>query len=246
MIRPFLVLAAGVALAACQPAVPDSGRGVGFDDPYTAQQRARDAALAGQPSNAPVWEPVIASESGSPAATAAETTRVLNATRPAATPPVPNTVVAPTSVATAPINASPANPQPPLLNAEGISKENNFDAVSGQRSIESDAARIASNSAQYQVVQPEALPSRREAGPNIVAFALQTRHAVGTKVYRRSFTRTAKFQRACAPFASADQAQIDFLAQGGPQKDRAGMDPDGDGFACTWDPGPYRRAAQQG
>lgn len=246
MIRFLFVLGAGVALAACQPAVPDSGRGVGFDDQFAVQQTARDAALAGEPLNAPVWEPVIASESGSPAATAAETTRVLNATRPAATSAPTNTVAAPTPVAAAPINASPSNPPPPVLNAEGISNENNFDAVSGQRSIESDAARIASNSAQYQVVQPEALPNRTEAGPNIVAFALQTRHAVGTKVYRRGFTRAAKFQRACAPFSSADQAQIDFLAQGGPQKDRAGMDPDGDGFACAWDPTPYRRAAQQG
>ena len=47
--RALLVLAAGVGLAACQPAVPDSGRGVGFGDQFTAEQRARDAALAGRP-----------------------------------------------------------------------------------------------------------------------------------------------------------------------------------------------------
>ncbi|CAN0586593.1 unnamed protein product, partial [Ectocarpus sp. 12 AP-2014] len=42
----------------------------------------------------------------------------------------------------------------------------------------------------------------------------------------------------------ADQAQIAFLEAGGPEKDRNGMDPDGDGFACNWDPTPFRRAAQ--
>jgi hypothetical protein len=37
-----------------------------------------------------------------------------------------------------------------------------------------------------------------------------------------------------------DQAQSDFILAGGPQKDRKGMDPDGDGYACGWDPAVYR------
>ena len=37
-----------------------------------------------------------------------------------------------------------------------------------------------------------------------------------------------------------DQAQQDFLAKGGPERDRMGVDPDGDGFACAWDPRPFR------
>ena len=134
-----------------------------------------------------------------------------------------------------------------MLNAAGISNENNFDAVSGQRSIESDAARLAANRAQYQVVQPQALPDRVDGGPNIVAYALQTSHAPGTQVYRRiGLNKQAKFQRACAEFATPEQAQIAFLSSGGPERDRKGMDPDGDGFACSWDPTPFRRAAQQG
>lgn len=52
----------------------------------------------------------------------------------------------------------------------------------------------------------------------------------------------AKAQRNCAGYASPDQAQIDFLANGGPQRDRKGLDPDGDGFACGWDPSPFRSA----
>lgn len=240
--RVSLVLAAAVALAACQPTVPDSGRGVGFGDQFTAEQRARDAALAGSSVPAPAQvssAPLGATPAdGSAEATAAETARVLAATR---------TGAASTNSGVEPVNASPSNPPPPVLNSAGISNENNFDAVSGQRSIESDAARIAANRQQYQVIQPEALPDRTDSGPNIVAYALQTSHPRGTQLYRRTgFNRQAKYDRACAEFATPDQAQIDFLARGGPERDRKGMDPDGDGFACTWDPTPFRRAAQQG
>ncbi len=243
--RSFLVLAAGVALAACQPAVPDSGRGVGFGDEFTAEQARREAALTGVPAPAQVSAAPLgaaAPQPGSAEATAAQTTAVLAATRPGG---LGNDAA--TNSGVAPVDASPSNPAPPVLNSAGISDENDFDAVSGQRSIDADAARIAANRQQYQVVQPEALPDRTDTGPNVVAYALQTSHARGTQVYRRSgFNRQAKFVRACAEFSSADEAQIEFLARGGPQRDRKGMDPDGDGYACAWDPAPYRRAAQQG
>jgi hypothetical protein len=42
---------------------------------------------------------------------------------------------------------------------------------------------------------------------------------------------------------SDDLAQEAFLSEGGPERDRLGVDPDGDGFACRWDPTPFRRAA---
>ncbi|QFT57296.1 hypothetical protein FIU94_00550 [Sulfitobacter sp. THAF37] len=251
--RSFLVLAAGVALAACQPAVPDSGRGVGFDDSARAQRQARDAALAsggGVPApaavtSAPPQGTAQAPAEGSAEATAAETARVLAATRGGASNGVGND--ASTNSGTAPINASPSNPPPAVLNSAGISNENNFDAVSGQRSIGDDAARLAANRAQYQVVQPQALPDRADAGPNIVAYALSTTNARGTQVYRRiGLNKASKFARACGQFSHPDQAQIAFLEAGGPEKDRNGMDPDGDGFACDWDPTPFRRAAQAG
>ena len=46
--------------------------------------------------------------------------------------------------------------------------------------------------------------------------------------------------RACAAYSSPDRAQEDFLASGGPERDRKSLDPDGDGFACAWDPAPFR------
>jgi hypothetical protein len=253
--RLALVLAAGTALAACQPAIPDSGRGVGFDSSFEAEQRQREAALTGSlsaeasgngafPAPASVSSTALASaDDGSAEATAAETARVLAATRPGASNGVGNDAASNSGVL--PVNASPSNPPPAVLNGAGISNENNFDAVSGQRSIDDDAARIAANRAQYQVVQPEALPERTDSGPNIVAYALSTSHAPGTQIYKRiGFNKANKYARACGEYSHPDQAQIAFLEAGGPERDRKGMDPDGDGFACEWDPTPFRRATQ--
>jgi len=88
MIRCSIVAALGLALAACQPAIPDSGRGVGFDGSFDAAQSQRDTALAGgavatMPAPATVdATPLDTVDDGSAAATAAETARILDATRP--------------------------------------------------------------------------------------------------------------------------------------------------------------------
>lgn len=145
------------------------------------------------------------------------------------------------------VHASPSNPAPQTVtSAGGISNENNFDAVGNARSIQDDAELIAQNRAQYQVVQPGALPERSgNTGPNIVQYALETSHPKGQQLYTRvGINKQAKFQRNCAKYNSPDQAQTDFLAQGGPRRDRMGLDPDGDGYACAWDPRPFRAAVQ--
>ncbi len=95
-----------------------------------------------------------------------------------------------------------------------------------------------------QVATPEAVPNRpRGSGTNIVAFALATSNPVGQKVYNRSgrFNQD-RYRKACARYGSSDQAQTAFLEAGGPERDRRGLDPDGDGFACFWDPTPFRAA----
>ncbi|MFD1809576.1 hypothetical protein ACFSHQ_20275 [Gemmobacter lanyuensis] len=73
---------------------------------------------------------------------------------------------------------------------------------------------------------------------NVVQYALATNHAVGTPMYERSSLQLRSPEKACASYASPDQAQAAFLDAGGPDKDRKGLDPDGDGFACSWDPTP--------
>ncbi len=228
-----------VALGACAPQVPDSARGVGFDSVQAVQ--ARDAALRGSDPNVPLTvlppeggtgapQPVtgVSPLPGSAEATAAETTRILAETRPAQ-------------------SGGQAAPQAgAVTNSLGISNENNFDAVSGQRSIEGDAARREQNRAQYTVVEPQALPERSGSSqPNIVAFALSTNHPVGTRVYARAgLNGAARAERNCRDYASPDLAQIDFLQRGGPKRDGRGLDPDGDGYACGWDPSPFRKASQ--
>lgn len=235
--RVYLIAAALSALAACAAPVPDSGAGVGFGDynEYLRQQAAREAALTGTalpPAGAiSDEEPRSAStqaDSGTQPLSeaeqlAADTASALNSGR-------------------APLNASPSNPPPAAVNDAGISEENNFDNVSSLRTIESDAERIAQNRARYEVVQPTALPTRSgDSGPNIVDFALRTTNPKGTSLYRRSgFSGEARYRRNCAAYASPDRAQEDFLSRGGPQRDRLGIDPDGDGFACEWDPAPFR------
>ena len=95
---------------------------------------------------------------------------------------------------------------------------------------------------QYEVAAVEALPGRTDSGPNIVQYALSTNHPVGTQVYRRiGLNKESKFLRNCAQYPSPDMAQIDFLEKGGPDRDKLGLDPDGDGYACGWDPAPFRK-----
>ena len=86
-----------------------------------------------------------------------------------------------------PLEASPSNPAPSAVsNAVGISGENDFETVSENRDIEADAALIARNREQYQVIEPTALPTRSGSDrPNIVAYALRTTNPVGVPLYRR-------------------------------------------------------------
>ncbi len=233
-----LVLAALAALAACSPEVPDSAAGVGenvgtgydtYQD-YAEAQAARDAALTGSISGdaEPAQTLAMAGDGTDAETLAAETRAALSATGTAMATPV----------------ADPVNPPETVTTATGISSENDFQAVGAVRSIEDDAALIAQNRQQYEVIQPTALPARSgNTGPNIVQYALSTRHPVGTQVYRRGgFNKQAKYQRNCAKYGSPDQAQMAFLEKGGPHRDKLGIDPDGDGYACGWDPTPFRAA----
>jgi hypothetical protein len=255
-----------IALAACSPAVPDSGAGVGFDN-YSQYQRQREAQLAGNaatlPPAAAVSSETLPQTAGNTATTtppaseaeslAAETRAALNSANSPAnyTPGAGASATGASATGTSAtgsagvLEASPSNPAPVAVNTVGISNENDFEAVGEQRSIAADAALREQNKANYTVVQPEALPARTDTGPNIVAYALQSSHGVGQQVYRRTNLPGAenRYKRACSSYPSPDLAQTEFLKSGGPERDRKGMDPDGDGYACSWDPRPFRKAA---
>ncbi|MDN5787093.1 hypothetical protein [Pseudorhodobacter sp.] len=246
-------------LTACTQPVPDSGAGVGFGD-YSDYMRQRDAAerTAGRPMTAipqqqsaqPVFstEGVGAAIDNAESRTAVPQGRVIGA----ATPVQPNTPPAQTGgsyVADRPRGNAPAGIKEEsgeMRGGSAISDEQDFKAVSSRETIASDKERLAENRAQYHVVEPTALPQRTgNLGPSIVQFALSTTNSPGTQIYKRG---GGLFQRdplvTCAKYASPDLAQEAFLAKGGPQKDGMGLDPDGDGFACGWDPRPFRTALQ--
>lgn len=239
-----------LGLMACTPKVPDSG--VGFDD-YNSY--LRENSDPGQPLNAPVtpYNPYAvappAPGTGFSTSSVASAIDAADGTAPLASaiPPgaQPATTTDERARGDAPLGIQVESGEVAALNAAGISNEQDFEAVTSQRDIAADAARIEANRAQYVVIQPQALPVRPgDTGPNIVEFALATTNPVGAQLYDRGGVRLSSSEAACAKYASPDQAQQAFLEVGGPDRDRKGLDPDGDGFACAWDPRPFRTALQ--
>ena len=122
-----------------------------------------------------------------------------------------------------------------------ISDEQNFEAVSERETIESDAERRKQQSAKYVLVKPVAIPERpkmRYLTP--VQFAVKTTHPVGKRRYNRLTVNMGNVTKPCLRYQSEELAQYAFLRSGGPNIDSRGVDPDGDGYACGWDPSVYR------
>jgi hypothetical protein len=143
------------------------------------------------------------------------------------------------------ITPAPGAPDPLAGRAPVISDEQSFTAVTSRETIDSDRERLERQRALRQQVTPAPLPERpADTGPDIVAYALRTTNAVGQPLYSRAFGSPSRAARACARYASPDIAQRAFLAEGGPERDRLGLDPDGDGFACGWNPQPFRTAVR--
>ena len=75
---------------------------------------------------------------------------------------------------------------------------------------------------------------------NVATFARNTINKKGTRVYTRLNKNNLNHWAECSKFKTKDDAQRRFLNQGGPYLDKYNLDPDGDGFACDWDPEVYR------
>ena len=247
-----------LGLAGCAPAIPDSGAGVGFGD-YNSYMREQAAAASRQPV-APVAQAPAGFSTDIASAAIDRATGVQDPNQPVFATGAPVLDPVNTPLTTTPLYPQPAtggalDPNRPrgdapttiaaqsgemVHNNTGISDEQDFSAVSSRETIESDKERLARNRAQYQVIQPTAIPERTATGANIVEFALATTHNPGTQMYTRSALRLTDPLVACARYGSPDLAQQAFLESGGPKRDRKGLDPDGDGFACDWDPRPFR------
>jgi hypothetical protein len=132
------------------------------------------------------------------------------------------------------------------ISSTGISEEQDFEVVANSQTIESDAERIAANRAKYIVFDVQKLPIRGLTGPNVVEYAIRTDNPLGIQIYKRLVVLgdSVASQWRCDRFLSSDLAQKAFLSRGGPERDILLLDPDGDGFACAWDPRPFRLAVK--
>ena len=137
-------------------------------------------------------------------------------------------------------NRAKKKPKPEPEGDGSISRSQDFNTVKANETIESDAEKLQNLKENYEIVKPGAPPRRRVGDINLAKYALSQTNPVGNKIYSRFALSGRKAQRNCAAYYSSDDAQSDFLTLGGPQKDRRGLDPDGDGYACDWSPAIYR------
>jgi hypothetical protein len=265
MLNLKLLTLAGAALAllsACDTSAPYSnvidatGRGVGFSD-YAQYLRAQEElsrirqaetmqarGVQAPPPGAPqfagqqpttIGQEAVAALRGGAAAPQGQAS-------PAGFPVAQSGGTAPLS-ATSPIGVdgqsqlAAANPQSTGVSEQQFTPQP-FGAAQPDRLIERDFVP------QVRVSDAE-LGQGAGTGPNLFVYALSTQHAVGQQRYNRNhLLRWRRWEAACAQFGSQDLAQEAFLAAGGPERDPNHLDPDGDGFACWWDPAPFRQAAR--
>jgi hypothetical protein len=237
------------ALSACSPPQHLASQGgVGFGDAPMAAPAMQNPSAPMSAIPSPSNEVIPSSEInsalfGSPTAPGAEPQPQLLPQSSIQSPP------------SLPGNIPPANPAVAFQGSEaaviaalpghaGISDEQDFAAVSSRESIETDQQRIAANRAQYQEIAPTALP-QRNASPEVsdlVTYALNAPNRLGQPIYQRRSVSADAHNKACLRFATDEAAQEAFLKAGGPSRDGKKLDPDGDGFACDWDPTPFQKA----
>jgi len=155
----------------------------------------------------------------------------------ATTAPTTQTTDATASAGSAPATTSPVTTLP--ASTANLSNTQNFRAIKKQESIESDKAKLAALKSTYQQVDPNSIktPSASSRGVNLAAYALKQKNSVGEKAYRRINVGLSN----CSRYRTdPDAAQRAFLRAGGPERDSRRLDPDGDGFACNWNPDFYR------
>ena len=126
-----------------------------------------------------------------------------------------------------------------------VSDEQDFASVVQRETIESDSQRIKDTEEKLVIYDPIEHPEK-VGQSDVVSFALNTKHTPGTVLFRRNtafFNRNNYLER-CNAYVDSEAAQQAFLDAGGPENDDLNLDPDGDGFACSWNPVKYRLVLQ--
>lgn len=215
------LLGVGCVLAACSASPPlETPRGVGFGN--------YDRYLAGQ---AQVSSQAVTSRPAAPAQGFAANGPVPSETPGAAVPQG-------TAIARAGLPA-PGAPTAPTTDfaARAAAAIDAADGGSVTRGAIPNAPRAAA------APGATAGASLAASDNTLVQYAINTGHPIGVQQYRRTDLGQARHVANCGEFASAEAAQLWFLANEGPARDQRSLDPDGDGFACAWDPSGYRQAA---
>lgn len=210
-----ILLIAGLVLAGCDDTVPAGGAGY-FDQVG--------------PAPLPPEKPVDLAPTPEPIDTTASLTNAVEA------------ALSENDTAT---RGTTASTVPPTTGAGIVTDDGSIDLNASsldQQIIErNEAARLLEEArANRVVIEPGDLPAV-VSGVNIAAYARQTTHAVGDRQYRRPVIKSRFSGAECRKFASSDDAQRNFMANGGPVEDPLNLDPDGDGFACSWTPDRYRQ-----
>ncbi len=141
------------------------------------------------------------------------------------------------------ISATPFDPGTPQAGATGPFNPDSIEGIAAGAIAEAEQAN-ATGGGVFDNIQPQtaadALPP--PIIPRVAAFAIRTTHQPGQRQWRRNPFRRDNGAE-CAAFESRDLAQDAFLRDGGPERDPNGLDPDGDGFVCGFDPSGYRADA---
>lgn len=244
----LMALGLGGVLTACAPSAPYSniidttGRGVGFSD-YAQYLRAQEEltrlrraeAAQGRVQGAPAQVAAVQPQATAPQQPVSIGAQAVAAVRgPSATaplPPVTAQATQPVQVASVPPVATPSRPA----------------SVSNQSFTPQPFGTPTQNTVITRDFVPQVQVDASElgaGGPNLFVYALSSTHRVGEQRFtRRNPFRWQRWEAACSQYPNQDLAQEAFLSAGGPDRDPNHMDPDGDGFACWWDPSPFRQAA---
>ena len=129
--------------------------------------------------------------------------------------------------------------------SEGLSQNHNYIDLSlstfEQQNIDKEKAAKKLEDAKKERVEVVVDKSKDYTNNvNVASFARNTKNKKGEKVYTRLSFSIYDNWIECSKFKNKDEAQRNFLKDGGPFNDRFNLDPDGDGFACDWDPDIYR------
>ena len=128
---------------------------------------------------------------------------------------------------------------------EGLSENHNHIDLSlstlEQQNIDKEMAAKKLEDARKERIEIEVENSTNYSEyVNVARFARDTKNKKGEKIYTRLSLSIYDNWNECSKFKTKDEAQRKFLTDGGPYEDRFNLDPDGDGFACEWDPEIYR------